>query len=683
MLPAAERLDAGGAPALEVDERLEVELELVRVDRVLQLGAQRQALEHAGVHGLLEDPVAALAVALAHVHRRVGVAHEVVSRDHRLVRLRHGHGDAEARAHDELLRLEADGHGERFHDAIGQIGDGLQTRGVLQEHRELVTAEARRGVGRTDRVDEPPADLTQHLVAHGMPEAVVDGLEVVEIEEDHADRLLPAIDARQRVLHAIGEERTVREPGHGIVEGLVRDLRLEHLPLGHVAAVQDDAPHVLVVDEVGRQHLEVDRAAVRVCELALERVRLRTSRRARSEHLREAPAVACGEQHGEGHAEDVIGGVAEDALDRRALVADRAVQVDHGHQVAGVAHERPEARLAVETMHPLDRGGARERERHAVAQRPERPDDQRREGRLGCDDDQSSALRGDDGERRPPHGETRHAELRPRLLREGAPSEPVGGAFDLERRACREHRIDVMGIAHDEQRAELAAEPHLARPGDQRDRRLACRRPDVRLVHRRRESRRAVAQRALARDRALVLVREADDAQDHEQEEHDRRSDDHEQVEVAVAELAHDLDRRRQHRRDREQCEATARKGALSVGTRVGQGAHRGIERDRAPQQVVADPAGVVDQLVVERAVQEGDAVGRIRREEQCRCSDQQDERARPPASVEDQPGNCREQQDVAERIGDGHDLRERSRAWRRRRTAPSGRSTRAGRLRA
>ena len=53
--------------------------------------------------------------------------------------------------------------------------------------------------------------------------------------------------AGERVLDTIGEERSVGEVRHGVVEGLVGELLLEHLPLADVAAVQDDSPHVLVV----------------------------------------------------------------------------------------------------------------------------------------------------------------------------------------------------------------------------------------------------------------------------------------------------------------------------------------------------------------------------------------------------------------------------------------------------
>ena len=55
-----------------------MDLELVQLDRLLQLGLQLEPLDHALVHRRLEDAVAALAVALRHVHRDVGVAEQLL-----------------------------------------------------------------------------------------------------------------------------------------------------------------------------------------------------------------------------------------------------------------------------------------------------------------------------------------------------------------------------------------------------------------------------------------------------------------------------------------------------------------------------------------------------------------------------------------------------------------------------
>ena len=164
-------------------------------------------------------------------------------------------------------------------------------------------------------------ELDEHLVAGGVAQRVVDGLEVVEVEEDHGRRALLAAGAGDRLADLLGEHRAVREPGDGVVERLMCELGLERLPLADVARVEQDAADVLVVDEVGEQDLELARVAVAAGERALERLHRLAGRRV-GDAAREAVAIA-----GHGQAVEPLrrasssGDVAEDALDRRALIA--------------------------------------------------------------------------------------------------------------------------------------------------------------------------------------------------------------------------------------------------------------------------------------------------------------------------------------------------------------------------
>ena len=68
-------------------------------------------------------------------------------------------------------------------------------------------------------------------------------------------------------------------------------LVLEGLALADVAAVEDDAAHVLVVDEIGVLHLEVQPGAVPMAESAIDHVGLRGGEpceaRATLDHLRQ------------------------------------------------------------------------------------------------------------------------------------------------------------------------------------------------------------------------------------------------------------------------------------------------------------------------------------------------------------------------------------------------------------
>ncbi len=158
-----------------------------------------------------------------------------------------GDRDAEAAAQRELLVAGDDRQRERVEDALGGVGGLLAVGDVLEQHRELVAAEARGGVGPADALVEAPRDLLQHLVARGVAEAVVDRLEVVEVEEDHREAALLAPAAGERVADALREQGAVGQAGDAVVERLVGELLLERLALADVAAVEHDAADVLVV----------------------------------------------------------------------------------------------------------------------------------------------------------------------------------------------------------------------------------------------------------------------------------------------------------------------------------------------------------------------------------------------------------------------------------------------------
>src|SRR4051812_48079636 len=228
----------------------------------------------------------------------------------------------------ELLLLERERPGERLEDALGGVGRLPGGLDALEQHGELVAAEARRGVAGADAGGEALADLEQDLVAGGVAEAVVDRLEVVEVDEDDGQADVVAAHAADGVADALGEQRAVGEAGDRVVEGLVGELLLERLALGDVTAVEDDAADVLVVEQVRVLDLELQRLAVAVAQGALEDLGgAAVVGRSAVEEVQEAALLAGGQQAGEAGTDDVLGRVAEHALDRRALVDDARVGV--------------------------------------------------------------------------------------------------------------------------------------------------------------------------------------------------------------------------------------------------------------------------------------------------------------------------------------------------------------------
>ena len=123
------------------------------------------------------------------------------------------------------------------------------------------------------------------------------------------------------------------------------------------------------------------------------------------------------------------------------------------------------------------------------------------------------------------------------------------------------------------------------------------------------------------------------------------------------AQLLRRLDDRRDERRDGQQGEAQRRQARDAVGRRLLELAHRGVQRRGAPQQVEADPADVEDDLAVIGAVQGHDAVGEVGDQQRDDRRGQQVEGRQALARVDGQADGGGQQEDVAQRIGDRHQL--------------------------
>jgi hypothetical protein len=69
----------------------------------------------------------------------------------------------------------------------GELPCGLRLVEPVGQHDELVAAEARDGVARANRSRHGPSDFSQHVVADGVTERVVDVLHRIDIDEDQRD----------------------------------------------------------------------------------------------------------------------------------------------------------------------------------------------------------------------------------------------------------------------------------------------------------------------------------------------------------------------------------------------------------------------------------------------------------------------------------------------------------------
>ena len=167
----------------DLHDVLRVEHEPVLVERLLQLLDPLHlalALGQLVVLGVVDlDAVAALV--LGHVAGGVGGAQHLGQAEQAVLDVHQAdaHADAEAPVRPGEVEV-GDGLAQLVRDALGGI-----RRTVLQQHAELVAAQARERVAFAQAVPEQSRHLAHELVAGGVPAGVVDDLELVQVEIQH------------------------------------------------------------------------------------------------------------------------------------------------------------------------------------------------------------------------------------------------------------------------------------------------------------------------------------------------------------------------------------------------------------------------------------------------------------------------------------------------------------------
>ena len=168
------------------------------------------------MHGDVEDSVLGDAQALGAVHGGVGVAEHVLG-THRIGSA--AQRDADRGRGEDFLPVDVEGHRQLALHPLrhaGSIGGVLH---ALDQHRELVAAQARHRVPGAPGPLQPPRDLDEQLIARAVPERVVHHLEAVEVEEEHREPAAPAsLGALQRHAQPLHEQGAVGEPGERVVE---------------------------------------------------------------------------------------------------------------------------------------------------------------------------------------------------------------------------------------------------------------------------------------------------------------------------------------------------------------------------------------------------------------------------------------------------------------------------------
>ena len=229
--PAQQRLHRVHSAGFERHDRLVPELEFVARQRVPQVGIGLQPGPRLGAHVGAVALGARRSGGLGAIHRRVGVAQQIVGRGRRIAVAR----DADAERHEHLVPLHAEALRERAVQTVGHFRGAVGLAQAAEHDDELVAAhaaqrgaghqlsraasarDARHRVGAAQAAVEPPRGLDQQFVAGVVAEAVVDHLEAIEIQEHH-DHLEVGMPLRmlEQAAQAIHQQHAVGEPGQGV-----------------------------------------------------------------------------------------------------------------------------------------------------------------------------------------------------------------------------------------------------------------------------------------------------------------------------------------------------------------------------------------------------------------------------------------------------------------------------------
>ena len=111
---------------------------------------------------------------------------------------------------DDLLAEDVERGVHGVERALGQLVDGELVDEAGQQDGELVAAHPGHRVLAADGLDQALADLLDEQVTGGVAVGVVDRLEVVEVDEEHADRLAHPSGPHELLLDPVLEEAAVR-----------------------------------------------------------------------------------------------------------------------------------------------------------------------------------------------------------------------------------------------------------------------------------------------------------------------------------------------------------------------------------------------------------------------------------------------------------------------------------------
>ena len=162
----------------------------------------------------------------------------------------------------KVMAVDGEGGGQRGEHALGEQGGAGAVRNARLDDRKLVAAESRQSVAVAHAGPQPLRHRHQEPVAGEVAKAVIDGLEVVQIEVVQRDHLALPLPAAQRLIQPVIVQPAVRQIGEGIVMRQVPDAVARGGRIGEQAA---DVPGL--VQQQPDEDAAADQDAEQIAEL--------------------------------------------------------------------------------------------------------------------------------------------------------------------------------------------------------------------------------------------------------------------------------------------------------------------------------------------------------------------------------------------------------------------------------
>jgi hypothetical protein len=120
------------------------------------------------------------------------------------------------------------------HDTLQRLFGRLHRVQVGQQDHEFIAAQPRDRIHRAQGLLQPLRDLHQQPVARIVAEAVVHGLEAVQVEIGHSEQLAGALGLGHGLLQPVCQQHAVGQPGQRVVVRQLLQQGLLFALLGHV-----------------------------------------------------------------------------------------------------------------------------------------------------------------------------------------------------------------------------------------------------------------------------------------------------------------------------------------------------------------------------------------------------------------------------------------------------------------